>query len=859
MVTYTSSYSFSSEKALAVSSGPSMGNRPNMKIGKTQHSSSMAAGSRSISLDVPLAQVGTTIPYLLGRRRISMPNVLWYGNLRPIYELVAVHEHLDRDVIIWGGFNELTTTVTERYEVVGYHLDMQMGLCLGPGVVLRGIYYNNELIWSGNIGPNRTTITLPQNDTPLSGSQIAFSGGANDQVPDPWIENVDDLPGYVGVAYVVLRDMRIDLNLSSIQFEVERFINPLGLSNNNNRRDDDISIGTAVYDIVTNPWGGAGVDVANLELPMLVAMSNQLAAEGNFCSILIEGETPATGVLGSLQQQAFAVAYQNPATGKLEFRLVRQSQLDLGNIRKFSPRNIHRLQKFEKSAWSMTTELLRVQYVNRENNYEPTPILIQNVANTTQSGRAKRTGGVDYPFITKGDIALLVGSRDFAMVTAPQFDCTFVTNRDGAPVLPGEVVLLSWPEYGILGIPVTARKIRKSPIDQNTVIISADQFIFPDQTPVFEQPGTPFDAGVQLGAINPLSVAFYTAPFWLARRAGVISGESQSNLLVPVILPVPANDIQSSFDAFLTNKPGSNKTTMAMLAAYPTYGELSAPIGKYDSFDTGLIESITIDSVRNPVHLISDAGEQGVIDGKLLMFIGNEIMSFESSTQVGPGQWQLNNVRRNLLDTVPLPHLQGASVYIIDNGWSQVSPITFDFPLGYLPNWVLTSDTPTQNGNYNTGLNSSGWVPSVARTMRSPRPHDTKLNDQRTASTITLVAGTSDHMVTWRTRSRLPMLVRRQTDDPDPAEILPDNTRQYHRVYIRDSANTLHMVASTPNDGDYNSATITIPIGAAAGPATLFVRSVNQFGESVYDDTLPIAIWKGSDLTIRYVLEEEEP
>src|SRR5690606_6003741 len=187
--------------------------------------------------------------------------------------------------------------------------------------------------------PARATFTIGDNETAFRNCEVAFAGGAVDQDVDPWI-STPDFPGHVGIAYIMIRGMRADIRLGAISFEVERFPNPLGLTSGQNRLDDDINCATAIYDLLTSKWGGAGLDTSDVELASLQAAALTYAAEANYCAIIVDRETTATAVIGALQDQTYSIIYQNPRTGKIEIKAIREGQVSLGSAKAFGRSNI---------------------------------------------------------------------------------------------------------------------------------------------------------------------------------------------------------------------------------------------------------------------------------------------------------------------------------------------------------------------------------------------------------------------------------------------------------------------------------------------------------------------------------------
>lgn len=74
------------------------------------------------------------IQVLAGTRRISGPNVLWYGDLRNS----AIKQ------VQKGLFSSKKTVVGYRY-----YMGVQLGICHGPDVLLREIKFGDYVAWSG--------------------------------------------------------------------------------------------------------------------------------------------------------------------------------------------------------------------------------------------------------------------------------------------------------------------------------------------------------------------------------------------------------------------------------------------------------------------------------------------------------------------------------------------------------------------------------------------------------------------------------------------------------------------------------------------------------------------------------------
>lgn len=797
---------------------------------ETETSSNVGSGS------IPQAAVGMPVVAVLGRKRVPDVNTIWTGNLRPLTETTTTTEETKELVDKGGGITEeiVTTKTVTTITIIGYLVDIHLGVCLGPDVHLLAIYVDNKRVWNGDVGPARSTITLPKNDTFISESSVVFSGGAFNQAPEPDIA-VADYPGYVGIATVLLKNVRADLPMGNLSFEVLRIPNPLGLSGANNRSGDDLNVMSAAAEVMTNEWGYGGLDIANLDVASMSAQAIILKNESNFCSVKIGSETSVAAVLKALQDQADMIIFQSPVDGLITTSLIRNGKIDYITNPRFNPSNVEAVQSYSKGGWPDTIDQARGLYTERDADYNEVPVFMQNVANVSRSGRGKRTATITYPYVPNKTLTRVLLARDIAMLSAPNYGYNLLTNRDGAYVLPGDVIIVTWPKLDLLNVPMLVLKIRKQELNNNKVVIQCRQMVFPDTNALFGEAVDGYDPGFDLGPKTPTAVHFETAPYYMARARAGISSAQTNPVVYPVVLPAPANNLQFSFSAIIENIPNTPGDTQIIgSGGYPTFGNLASTIGIYDDTDDGIIAGINLSDVLNPINLIN-IGNGGVRGGQLFMFVGNEIMSFESVTDNGGGSWTLNNVHRGLLDTVAEAHSIGDDCYIINSNFNCIPGSGFAYPLGYTPDWVIISNVLNENGVKADGLSSSGWSPSFDRTLLPLRPHNTKINSHL-RSTIPNISAGDSITVTWFTRSRAGADVKLQLDSAESPEINGAVT-QSHRVFILDSAAVLHDCGTSTS----NSKTFTVPT-LALGSAYLYVQAEGALGNSHFQDRVRFTV-----------------
>jgi hypothetical protein len=818
------------------------------------------------SVNLPTSQTGIMVPYIIGRQRIFSPNTIWYGNLQPRLETTREVQSVETEEIRtydFGVTREFITveTIVETTSIVGYTIDMQMGLCLGPDVRCRGVYLRNVPIWSGNVGPARTVIDLPEGGAAIGNTNylygdIVFAGGEFNQPADTYIDDFQsDLPGYVGIAYAVMFGVECTTGFGEVGFELDRFPNPLGLDADVNRQGHDINVATAMYDFITNEWGGVGMNAGKLDTSSFEAAAIQLASEGNFCSLFIQQETTSAQVLNILKDQARAIIFTNPATGLITCRLIRVDNYDIETLPIFDESNVTSVRQMAKGTWNGAISQMRGLYTKRDGNYSQAPVIAQNLAVLSSGSRAKKTNTKEYPAAYTSAVARKLLARDLAGLGAPLLSLEIQTNRDGAQLLPGDGIRLSWGKYALDKYPWIVTKRKDTPTDSNSVVLQCEQLLTPIDSIVFSGDDDSLFNPVDPRAYAPLDVEVFTAPYWIMKKAGFNNSPIYDiTTCYPVILAKQYNSQQSSFDAYISNTPNGDARAF-FGSTYATKGNLVAAMGQFDAITTGIIATVLIKNVVQAQALIN-VGNSGVKNGRVFAKIGNELLSFESVTSIGAGIYQLNNVHRALIDTAPEAHSIDDEVWVFTNNYNFVSKTRHLIPSDYTPNWEFVGNSIRFAGDRADALFFSGWVPSD-RPNNPNRPHNTKIDAAARSATETVINVGTDYDISWASRSRANIVsIPLQLDAAEAPEQTTDGAFQKHRIMIRDSLSVEWDCGVTTGSGDENGLTITAPAGMANGSGLLWVQAETSFGVSTFHDYLPITVTGGVDSSFVIVTED---
>jgi hypothetical protein len=460
-------------------------------------------------------------------------------------------------------------------------------------------------------------------------------------------------------------------------------------------------------------------------------------------------------------------------------------------------------------------------------------------------------------------------------VASPVQQIQITTNRKGADLNPGDIFLLTISKYKYFSVPAVVVKRRTQPLGDNSVTITANIELYPNNNVIFAAPEPSFFVPVDGNPHPPTAVKIFSAP-WFLRTSGSLLGSPPDNWLTS--LPNYTQDILmlfgTAFNAAQTNMggfydfsgvdthfyAGQAQFTQQQDFLYPIVGKLDGAISKFDNWDGSQI-SISLkqlgpqlaeyDTILGSFNLTLGVTALIWIDDE--MFVLDKLRDGGVSIALDTGlrTLVLSGCRRAYGDTVAQDHANNANVYVhayypslyaSKIGFDYATTPDFKFVGAAYPKKVYTLSS------LDTALNYSGFTTSD-RASRPLRPHDTKIAGSRGTSTPTNMARSSTPNISWKVRSRIRQSSNLnppfQTDANQVGEVHSGNHIVY-RVFIVDSAATSWDCGTTSSGSDVDNKTITVPAGAATGVGYLYVQAEFDNGSgtkvSQYQDRLPVNI-----------------
>lgn len=410
-------------------------------------------------IKLPIVEVGRPIPKIYGRVRVRQPILAWHG-----------------------------TFSTERGDALNnsedapwiYRADMLfvLGIPFASGAGTSSVHN----LWAGErrfdyIPPLATMqLELDSDGNPIEifhGGQVEIldgnetqeiidsGGSAVTQIGGSMLDDVNpmdpgDVPGYRGFLSVALYDPISDWSLGAdipgYSFEASSYGTNHAQLGTFARVGDDSNPVNAIFDMLTDPWGGLGIHESYIDISNFQQVQFTLHTESHGYSRCIESAEEAHEHIGEVLKQIDGVLRHNPVTDKLELKLIRPD-FDPNAIPHITKANCVKLTNFAMSGWSNLNNRVRVVYPNRAKDYEDDDVIGPNQSNTSELGQgAKNLVVLDYRGVCTEPLANAIRTREIAARSRPLIKCRALVDRSFIRVLQGDAVKLTYTNPDVAGL-----------------------------------------------------------------------------------------------------------------------------------------------------------------------------------------------------------------------------------------------------------------------------------------------------------------------------------------------------------------------------------------------------------------------
>lgn len=205
----------------------------------------------------------------------------------------------------------------------------------------------------------------------------------------------------------------------------------------------DANPAAVLYEMLTNAVWGRGLSPERIDIASFVSASQYYKAEGVGMSFTLESQGSLSDAIETLR------ACVNLAIYWSGFKLYCRALNDRDNA--YSPRIVITRDSvkdpdFSRPAWPSTFNEVRVQFLNRYNNYGTEIATVHDDANFAVTQQPNSTK-VDLPAISSRETATLIAQRLMTDLSYPQATLKFRMSRVHSSLYPTAFVEFQWPDW----------------------------------------------------------------------------------------------------------------------------------------------------------------------------------------------------------------------------------------------------------------------------------------------------------------------------------------------------------------------------------------------------------------------------
>lgn len=690
--------------------------------------------------DMPTADPGRILPVVSGKVMVNGANVIWYGGLRTTA--------LTRKVKT-GMFSSKRQTYAHEYR-----LGIQHSLCFGDdeGVTLHNVFFDEMKARSYKLPQADGSVLWVFEDENLYGGKeegggvsgnLRFYPGNDTQQANAYMSGKlgEPMLAYRGVSHAVFEDFYIGTSTfpKAVSFEISRYPNRLGVADGKHVIGEDCNPVCFIFEVLTNQRWGVGKPANTIDQVAFRRVAEQLHAEGLGVSVIYNGSSAASALIQDLLRHVDGVLFSDPRTGLATIRLIRNDYV-VSDLQVVDASVVVGPPSFSRPSWSETKGAVNVTYTSREARYQETPFVLQDPANIAQRGGEVSTEEASFAGFTDVAAANWAGNRILRTLAYPLASFTVKVNRKLWRVLPGDAVVVNWPELGLARVVFRITGVRYGTITENTLTLSMVEDAFSVGTLSYSPPrGSDWTNPAQ-PPTPPARQALIEAPFFLT--------QSNDSYLMALASRGGALDLGADI---LWGPAAGAASGSSRSSDFSASGQLASPLAATALSTTvaGLIDFG--DVVTTPT-----VGEIAAGDTLLLVrsATSHEIVAYSTAnTSTGV----IGGLRRGLFDTVPQAHPAGAQVWFLGTGFMPVN----DQGFSAFPSTWFAKVLPYSALGAVAEADAVAMLATAERRSERPLPP----GKIRAAALVPGAPLVSPFVLSWAHRSRLdPALVDQDAD-----------------------------------------------------------------------------------------------
>lgn len=579
------------------------------------------------------------------------------------------------------------------------------------------------------------------------------------------------VPAYRGLAYIMMPNQFIGERpaLSRMEFEMARYTDNLINGVNGQAFLDSLDADPAevIYTMCIDGWAGLDIATSRFNLASFQAASATLISEQHGVSGVVSSSRQGKQVLREILAQIDGVLAENSA-GEVELRLIRDDY-DVGTLPIYDEDDIIEISRYSQTAWSDVVTEVKVIYSVRDSDGDGKVAPAQNDA-TLDMINTRRTTEVSFPFCYDANLANQLAARELSRLSIPLVKFTAIMNRSAYQLVVGDVIKVSFAEYGLSELVCRVQKVDTGELDNNKVTVELIQDIYAISTTTF---AVPTDTGWVDNRPEPITIPtqeIVEMPHFFSSQLETPIDDGFVGVVPFAAKPQTASTGYTfNFDTVTGELGFFNPESID----YGFHGVLAADYALLAGFETGIdATGFTLTGVTGGDDDIIPAATDAEIGAGTagIMYANGEWMAYEGVVDNTGGSFTLTNIHRGILGTQPVAHTAGTNFWILtieQVGDGSIGNALAEAGTIY---WTMLDETGGTRRSNTAETEANQAVTDLAN--RPLRPRNLQIEGSR--ATPVFDAGSDlDFNISWNTSSRTSGVIPDETDadeTPDLAE-----------------------------------------------------------------------------------------
>ncbi len=548
-----------------------------------------------------------------------------------------------------------------------------MAFCSGPVEGIRELWFDQQLVWSGHLDSSGGTVDHV--DITVDGYgifRLYFGGSA--QTADPHLTSTT-LPQPSGQAHIAYRGVCYGVfikwflgqatTIGNVEARLDKYPTEYGwISSAQANVSDDCNPVAVIADVLLNTRHGIGIDPARMNTAeMEVAMDVVKAEDIGVSPIITSARTARQIVSDALDHIDGYVRVGED--GRFSIRLIRKdTPVDIGVL---TEEDITDLPARPMRDWSQTRGTTRVTYSNQLRYYDDDSVSWRDLGNYRIGGETSAQT-LDRPWVTRQAVARQLAGAAGVAAALPAGEIKLKVKRQSvSPNDIGRRYALSYAPMGISGLVVRVTDQSFGGVESRVVDVTVrEERAWVNGAHYGVTDDTPEDSD-EMTANDSTHQEVIELPYALCLPDN--TGEYPRPCLAALL--ARADDYATSHRVWRKDSAtSSNYTQVGEDNAFAYRGTL------VDGYDPGLTLDTEIGMLVDIANTDDDLATLDLdeaLQDRMLVFIGEEILSIYRVTVVSAGRYRLYCVRARM-GTRQEVHDIGDAVWIVER--NTVTPIT---------------------------------------------------------------------------------------------------------------------------------------------------------------------------------------